>query len=194
MTVTGICTVEPASKLLEFAEGVKEKSTPVPLSATEYDELSILSIILSEPAAGPYVWGRKETETVQLEFGGSDDGQLLLCMRKRPVAPMNDSGKFPVLLLVRVTVEGVLALPTGWAENVSDVADKTMLGFTVSWIWAERVAPLPDTPVIVTGKVPTATWLWPKIVKLDAEPTMAVAGPNVQLALPGSPEQERETV
>ena len=69
-----------------------------------------------------------------------------------------------------------------------------MLGFTVSWIWAERVAPLPDTPVIVTGKVPTATWLWPEIVKLDAEPTMAVAGPNVQLALPGSPEQERETV
>ena len=118
VTVTGICTVEPASKLAEFAEGVKEKSTPVPLSATEYDELSILSRILSEPAAGPYVWGKKETETVQLEFGGSDDGQLLLCMRKRPVppmlmAPMNDSGKFPVLLLVRVTVEGVLALPTG---------------------------------------------------------------------------------
>ena len=166
MTVTGICTVEPASKLVEFVEGVKEKSTPVPLSATEYDELSILSRILSEPAAGPYVWGKKETETVQLEFGGSDDGQLLLCMRKRPVppmlmAPMNDRGKFPVLLLVRVTVEGVLALPTGWAENVSDVADKTMLGFTVSWIWAERVAPLPDTPVMVTGKVPTATWLWP---------------------------------
>ena len=113
VTVTGICTVEPASKLVEFAEGVKEKSTPVPLSATEYDELSILSIILSEPAAGPYVWGKKETETVQLEFGGSDDGQLLLCMRKRPVAPMNDSGKFPVLLLVRVTVEGGAGI-TDW--------------------------------------------------------------------------------
>jgi hypothetical protein len=118
--------------LVEFAEGVKEKSTPVPLSATEYDELSILSIILSEQAAGPDVFGAKETETAQLECGGSDNGQLLLCMRKRPEAPMNDRGKFPVLLLVSVTEEGGLALPTAWAENVRDEVDKTMVGLTVS--------------------------------------------------------------
>jgi len=104
---------------------------------------------------------------------------------------MNDRRKFPVLLLVRVTVERGAEITDGLGGKRERRCRQTMLGFTVELDLGRARAPLPDTPVIVTGKVPTATWLWPKIVKLDAEPTMAVAGPNVQLALPGSPETRK---
>ncbi len=72
----------------------------------------------------------KETDTVQLEPGARDGGQLFVA-KKLPEAEIAESEKFPELLLVKVTAEGALALPTGWLGNVRVGVDSVMVGLMV---------------------------------------------------------------
>jgi hypothetical protein len=103
------------AKLRPGGDRVTLAGVPTPVSGTDCGLPGALSVTLTAALRLPVAIGVKVTLIVQLLFGCSDDGQLLVCPKSPLSAPViwidvMVSGKLP--LFVRVVVWGLLLTPT----------------------------------------------------------------------------------
>ena len=96
-------------------ENVTAGETPTPVSGTFCGLPGALSVTLTAALRFPVAKGVKVTLILQVPFGGSDEGQLLVWPKSVLFAPIISidvmvSGRLP--LLVRVAVFGLLLMPT----------------------------------------------------------------------------------
>jgi hypothetical protein len=86
--------------------------------------------MLNTPEAGPEVVGAKVIFTVQLEYTGNPEGQLLV-WTNGPAAVIEIEFMSPKLVLVSVTAETALREPTAWGEKLREVGDRVMPGLSI---------------------------------------------------------------
>ena len=98
-----------------MGENVTAGKTPTPVSGTDCGLPGALSVTFTAALRFPVAAGVKVTLMLQLLFGGSDEGQLLVWPKSPLFAPViwidvMLSGRLP--LLVSVVTSGLLAMPT----------------------------------------------------------------------------------
>ncbi len=131
---------EPGARLAEVedpAGGAKEKSWPIPLSATLSGLPEALSEILSVPVLIPPAAGLKVTEITHVAFALTVFPQVLVAV-KSPLEVMLEMPSAPAPTLVRETVCEALLVPDNCAGKVREEVDKLTSG----------PVPVPDSKLI----------------------------------------------
>jgi hypothetical protein len=99
-------------------------SAPVPLNATEADNVLSLGVIESVAESDPTDCGLKTTEMVQFAPAATEEPQLLKLAKLVPLVPEVEtvpSVTAAPVLFVKVNVWAVLQVATFWLPNVKDV-------------------------------------------------------------------------
>jgi hypothetical protein len=126
LVTVSVCAVlgTPIGWLPKFrlaAEGVNAEAMPVPLSATVCGLPAASSIILIAAMRLPVIEGAKVTLAIQLAPGVSELPHVLLSTKSAAWGPVTTTlaiFRVALPLLVKVSLWGALAVPTGWLLNV----------------------------------------------------------------------------